>query len=153
MKKFGYLIINYNDYKTTNKLIDNIKDYKIIDEIVVIDNNSNDNSKEELKKNKGITLICNDANLGFAKAINIGCKYLIDKYESLYIAISNSDIRIEKEKDLKELLKSFKSNIAIVGPTIKEPKEIVKGWKLTNVKEDIKLNIQQLLYIMVQNMK
>ncbi|MBE6161545.1 MAG: glycosyltransferase [Firmicutes bacterium] len=141
MKKFGYLIINYNDYETTNKLIDNIKDYKIIDEIVVIDNNSNDNSKEELKKNKNITLICNDENLGFAKAINIGCKYLIDKYDKVYIAISNSDIRIKKEKDLKDLLDSFKNDIAIVAPTIKEPKEIVKGWKLTSVKEDIKLNI------------
>ena len=141
MKKVGFLIINYNDYKTTNKLIDNIKDYKCIDEIVVVDNNSTDNSKEELKKNKSITLICNEKNEGFAKAINIGSKYLVEKYKELYIFISNSDIRITKEKDLKDLIKTFKNKIAIVGPIIKEPSGIVKGWKLTTVKEDIKLNI------------
>lgn len=141
MKKVCYLIINYNDYKTTNKLINNIKDYKIIDEIAVVDNDSKDDSKKELKKNKNITLICNEKNEGFAKAINIGCKYLIEKYKECYIFISNSDIRIKSEKDLKELVNLFKSNIAIVGPTIKEPSGIIKGWKLTSVKEDILLNI------------
>ena len=141
MKKIGFLIINYNDYKTTNKLIENIKDYKLIDEIVVVDNNSTDNSKEELRNNENIHLICNEKNEGFAKAINIGCKYLIEKYKDMYIFISNSDIRITKEKDLKDLVKTFDKKIAIVGPTIKEPSGIVRGWKLTTVKEDIKLNI------------
>ena len=141
MKKVGYLIINYNDYENTNKLINNIKDYKILDEIVVVDNNSTDSSKNKLKKIKEITLICNDKNEGFAKAINVGCKYLIDKYKDMYIFISNSDISINKESDLKELVNTFKKDVAIVGPTIKEPKCIVKGWKLTSVKDDILLNI------------
>ena len=139
MKKVGFLIINYNDYLNTKKLIDNIKDYRLINEIVVVDNNSND--KDNLKKIKNITLINNNKNEGFAKAINIGCKYLIEKYKDIYIFISNSDIRIENEKDLKGLVKSYKKDIAIVGPTIKEPNEIVKGWKLTSVKDDILLNI------------
>lgn len=141
MKKVGYLIINYNDYNTTKKLIDNIKNYKIIDEIVVVDNASLDNSKEELEKNEHITLIANEKNEGFAKAINIGCKYLINKYKDIYICVSNSDIRIKEENDLKILINSFKDNIAIVGPIIKEPNEIVKGWPLTTVKEDIIMNI------------
>ena len=141
MKKIGYLIINYNDYDNTIKLINNIKDYKLLDEIVVVDNNSTDSSKDKLKKIKEIKLICNDKNEGFAKAINIGCKYLIDKYKALYIFISNTDIEINKESDLKELVKTFKNDVAIVGPTIKEPDSIVKGWKLTTVKDDILLNI------------
>ena len=141
MKKTGFLIINYNDYQNTKKLIDNIKDYKIINEIVVVDNNSSDSSKENLRKIKDITLIENENNDGFAKAINIGCKYLIEKYKELYIFISNSDIRIDSEKDLKDLVKTFKKDIAIVGPTIKEPDGIVRGWKLTSVKDDILLNI------------
>ena len=141
MKKVGYLIINYNDYENTIKLINNIKDYKILNEIVVVDNNSTDSSKDKLKKNKDITLICNDKNEGFAKAINIGCKYLIDKYKDLYIFISNTDIEINKEKDLKELINTFRKDIAIVGPTIKEPDGLIRGWKLTSVKDDILLNI------------
>ena len=52
MRKIGYLIINYNDFKTTEKLINNIKDYKVIDEIVIVDNNSTDDSKNKLSKIK-----------------------------------------------------------------------------------------------------
>lgn len=142
MKKIGFIIINYNDFKTTNKLINNIKDYKIIDEIVVVDNNSKDNSKKELEKNKNITLIKNEKNYGFAKAINIGCKYLIEKYKECYIFISNSDIRIDKESDLKELITSFKiKDVAVVGPVLQEPSNISKGWRLTSVFEDILLDI------------
>ena len=142
MRKIGYIIINYNDFKTTEKLINNIKDYKVIDEIVIVDNNSTDDSKNKLSKIKGITLIANKENYGFAKAINIGCKYLIDKYKECYIFVSNSDIRITQENDLKELLKCFKiKDVALVGPVIKEPDGIVRGWKSTTVLEDILLNI------------
>ena len=142
MKKIGFLIINYNDYKTTNKLIDNIKDYKCLDEIVVVDNNSTDDSQKELEKNKEITLIKNDENLGFAKALNIGCRYLIQKYKDCSIFISNSDIRIKKEEDLKTLLTAFESEkVAVVGPVIKEPNAILKGFRLTSVFEDLMLDV------------
>ena len=142
MKKIGFIIINYNDYKTTKKLVDNIKDYKVINEIVVVDNKSTDKSVLELQKIDNITLIANEENYGFAKAINIGCKYLINKYKDCYIFVSNSDIRIEEENDLKELVKTFKvKDIALVGPVIKEPDGVVRGWKLTSVNEDILMNI------------
>lgn len=142
MKKIGFLIINYNDYKTTEKLINNIKDYKLIDEIVVVDNNSTDDSQKSLKLNKNITLINSKKNVGFASAINIGSKYLIDKYKECYIFISNSDIAISSEEDLKELINTFKiKNIALVGPVLEEPSGISRGWKLTSVKKDILLNI------------
>ena len=142
MNKIGFIIINFNDHKTTKKLINNIKNYKIIDEIVVVDNKSTDKSVLELKKIDNITLIANKENYGFAKAINIGCKYLINKYKDCYIFVSNSDIRIEEENDLKELVKTFKvKDIALVGPVIKEPDGVVRGWKLTSVNEDILMNI------------
>lgn len=142
MNKIGFIIINFNDHKTTKKLINNIKNYKIIDEIVVVDNKSTDKSVLELQKIDNITLIANEENYGFAKAINIGCKYLINKYKDCYIFVSNSDIRIEEENDLKELVKTFKvKDIALVGPVIKEPDGVVRGWKLTSVNEDILMNI------------
>jgi len=141
MKKVGFLIINYNDYKTTLKLIDNIKEYRVINEIVVVDNKSTDKSVENLRKIKNIKLIENEENYGFSKAINIGSKYLIDKYKECYIFISNSDIRISSEDDIKELINTFDKNIAVVGPVLQEPSNIVKGWRLTSIFEDILLNI------------
>ena len=141
MKKVFFVIINYNDYKTTLNLINNIKDYKILNEIVVVDNKSTNESVDKLKKIKDITLICNESNDGFAKAINVASRYLIDKYSDGYIIISNSDIRIKKESDIKKLISDFKDNIAVVGPTIQEPDTIVRGIKHTTVKQDILLNI------------
>ena len=52
MRKLVFIIINYNDYKTTKRLLDNIKDYKVIDKIYVVDNHSTDDSYENLKKLK-----------------------------------------------------------------------------------------------------
>ena len=91
------VIVNYNDYETTKRLLDNVKDYKVLKEIVVVDNKSTDNSLEELRKlkNKKITIIDSGENKGYSYALNVGCKYLIDKYKSLNIVISNSDIIIE----------------------------------------------------------
>ena len=40
----GMVIVNYNDYETTKRLLDNVKDYKVLKEIVVVDNKSTDNS-------------------------------------------------------------------------------------------------------------
>ena len=45
----GFLIINYNDAKTTIHLLENIKHYSCIDQIVVVDNHSTDDSFDVLK--------------------------------------------------------------------------------------------------------
>ena len=69
MKKLAMVIINYNDYDTTKKLIDNIKNYKVLDKIIIVDNASTDNSYNKLKKltNEKIVLIRTDDNKGYAK--------------------------------------------------------------------------------------
>ena len=76
----GIVIVNYNDAKTTKRLLDNVKDYQILDKIVVVDNNSTDNSLKELKKynKKKIEIIENKRNLGYATALNIGAKKVIN---------------------------------------------------------------------------
>ena len=101
----GMVIVNYNDYRTTKRLLDNVKNYKILKEIVVVDNKSTDDSLENLQKlkNKKITIIDSGENKGYSYALNVGCKYLITKYKELNIVISNSDILIDSETDIKDL--------------------------------------------------
>ena len=126
----GMVIVNYNDYKTTKRLLDNVKDYKILKEIVVVDNKSTDNSLEELRKlkSKKITTIDSGNNKGYSYALNVGCKYLIDKYKSLNIVISNSDIVIESELDIKDFEKNkYETNNASVKSfSSAYPKSILK---------------------------
>ena len=100
--KLGMCIVNYNDYKTTKRLIDNIINYKCLDKIVVVDNKSTDNSLINLKKleSKKIKIIASNKNGGYSYALNIGCKYLIEEFKELTIIVSNSDIIIDSENDL-----------------------------------------------------
>lgn len=137
------VIVNYNDYETTKRLLDNVKDYKVLKEIVVVDNKSTDNSLEELRKlkNKKITIIDSGENKGYSYALNVGCKYLIDKYKSLNIVISNSDIIIESELDIKDLNSYISTKNVIVGPTIIQGNDLNRGFKIPTPWQDIKQNI------------
>lgn len=139
----GMVIVNYNDYETTKRLLDNVKDYKVLKEIVVVDNKSTDNSLEELRKlkNKKITIIDSGENKGYSYALNVGCKYLIDKYKSLNIVISNSDIIIDSELDIKDLNSYISTKNVIVGPTIIQGNDLNRGFKIPSPWQDIKQNI------------
>lgn len=142
--KTGFLIINYNDFNSTMELLNNIKDYKIIDRIVVVDNKSTDNSLEELKglKIKKLKVVVNSDNKGYSSAINLGCKELIKDLKKCNIIISNADIIINNEEDLKELLNHLdKKNIGVVAPTILENNKLNRGWKQPSPIVEIFLNI------------
>ena len=52
MSTISIIILNYNDFETTNLMINKIKDYKVINHIIVVDNCSTDNSFKELSKIK-----------------------------------------------------------------------------------------------------
>lgn len=139
----GMVIVNYNDYETTKRLLDNVKDYKVLKEIVVVDNKSTDDSLKKLKKleSKKITIIDSGNNKGYSYALNVGCKYLIDKYKVLNIVISNSDIIIDSENDIKDLNSYISDENVIVGPTIIQGNDLNRGFKIPTPWQDIKQNI------------
>jgi GT2 family glycosyltransferase len=103
--KLSVIIVSFN---TKNLLKDclesviaNTKNLRY--EIIVIDNNSNDSSKEYLKKlsnkNKKIKLVFNSENIGFGVANNQGIK----KSEGEYLLFLNSDT-VVKDNLLKEMV-------------------------------------------------
>lgn len=143
MKKLGIVIVNYNDYKTTIKLLENIKNYKILDKIVIVDNNSNDESVSKLKhyENDKIHLIISKENKGYAYGLNLGAKYLNEKLKKCIIIFSNPDIIIEKEEDLLELKNNITEDTVVVGPTISEKNNLNRGWMLPTIKDEILFNL------------
>lgn len=115
--KITLVVINYNSSENTNKLLSSIKKYiyEIIDEIIVIDNNSKDIKKLKIKDKK-INLIINSKNLGFAKAVNQG----IDKSKNNFIILLNPDTIIVNDsisKTIDLILKN--NNIGVIGGKIK----------------------------------
>ena len=78
----GLVVVNYNDYKNTISFVKSVVDYSVIGHIVIVDNCSTDESFSELKKitSDKVSLVKNDFNKGYGSGINLGSKYLIEKY-------------------------------------------------------------------------
>jgi len=140
MSKVGIVIVNYNDYKNTLNLVDELYTFNNIDEIVVVDSKSTDNSVEELKKVSGITLL-ETTNDGYSHALNVGSKYLVDKYKDINIIESNSDISIKDEDIIDELNKMIDDTTKVVMPSINENNKIKYGWRNRNKYIDLLVNI------------
>ena len=71
--KISIVIVNYNSGKHLSSCIESIKkniNYNY--EVIIVDNNSNDGSIDNVCENNKILKIYNKKNLGFAKANNIG---------------------------------------------------------------------------------
>ena len=143
MSKIGFVIVNYNDAKTTIKLLKQIKEFKNIDNIIVVDNNSTDDSYNQLKKQEidNITIIKNNENKGYAAGMNVGAKYLIEKIGKCHIIFSNSDIIIKKKEDLNLLSSDINEEVGVVSPVIDEHGNLNRGWKKTTAMMEILLNL------------
>lgn len=127
--KIGIVILNYNDYQTTLKLVNNICSYSSIDHIVVVDNNSSNNSFNILsEQNCGYTLLKSTENKGYASGNNIGIRYLLDHHNIDILGIVNPDIHFSNEF-IYGIKKSFENNpdyAIITGLQMKPNGEISK---------------------------
>ena len=139
----GMVIVHYNDLESLTDLINNVKDYKMLDKIIIVDNNSKKEIKTKLKDltNSKIELIENSDNKGFSYAINIGCKRLIELFGECNIIVSNSDIIINSEDNLKELTSYLKDDIGVVAPVVVEGNTLNRGWKNPSPLIDALMNI------------
>lgn len=93
------IILNYNDSNTVLKYINEIKKYKLLDKILIVDNMSSDNSVEILKPyvDEKIELFSTDYNGGYGYGNNYGVKIAKSKYDCKYAFISNPDVSVSEE--------------------------------------------------------
>lgn len=97
MLKCGIVILNYNDYETTKKLLDLIGDIDSLSKIVVVDNQSTDGSLLNLRKyeSRKISVLSSPENGGYSKGNNYGIRYLLDETDVDIIGISNPDVEFD----------------------------------------------------------
>jgi len=117
------IILTWRKFEDTKACIESLLLSSLkINNIIIVDNASNDDSWEKLKKtykdNPNIYFISNSANLGFAKGINIGIKYAL-KIHVDYIVLLNQDTVVDSEF-VSECIKFMKNRpqVGIVGPRI-----------------------------------
>jgi len=115
------IIVNWNTKKLLldciKSLLSNKSRYET--EIIVVDNASSDGSPEAVKEQfPNIKLICNNKNLGFAKANNIG----LEASKGRYVCLINSDI-IFRNNCLDSMYEyiNLHSTIGIIGPKLLWP--------------------------------
>jgi len=120
--KLSIIILNYKTKKLTNKCINFLYKYPINCnfEIIVVDNNSQDNTIQYLEKKwkNHIKTIASNINKGFGGGINLGIK----KAKGQYILTLNPDIEVWKNS-INYLLDFIKNNpnCAICGPQLIYP--------------------------------
>jgi GT2 family glycosyltransferase len=113
-KRLSIIIINFKTPSLTMRCIDSIKLSKSIsNEIIIVDNDSKDNSKQLVKgKFPNIKWIQNNTNEGFGRANNIGASVAKGKY----LLLLNSDMILE-ENTIEECIKEIenKPNVGVLG--------------------------------------
>lgn len=113
------LILNYNDCNTTICAVERLQTYEHIKQILVVDNNSTDDSFRRMKECKinKMLVVKSPQNGGYGAGNNFGIRFLKDKCKSKYVLLCNPDTVVE-EHVVSKLELFLKSNLeyAIVAP-------------------------------------
>lgn len=135
----GCVVLNYNDADTTLDLLKRIEPMEIIDQIVLVDNKSTDNSLERLKDQESnkVHVVCAKKNGGYGSGNNVGIEYLRKNYSCDYIIIANPDV-IFDESVIKKMVDEFDEDTVIVAPLTldsKKERQLPIAWKVPTVKD------------------
>ena len=135
----GCVVLNYNDADTTLDILKRIEPMEIIDQIVLVDNKSTDNSLERLKDQESnkVHVVCAEKNGGYGSGNNVGIEYLRKNYSCDYIIIANPDV-IFDESVIKKMVNEFDEDTVIVAPLTldsKKERQLPIAWKVPTVKD------------------
>jgi len=118
--RFSIVVIHRNGCENLHKLIDSLAPQITKDEIIIVDNNSNDDSIKYIQSIEqfsylNIKFIMNNCNLGYGSA----CNKAMNKAKGSYFLLCNNDIYLENNTLDKfySRLESDKS-AGIIGPQL-----------------------------------
>ena len=115
-KRFSIVVIHRNGFEILFKCISSlVSAISSDDEIILIDNNSEDNSISILKSTElfqKIKLIENKYNMGYGQSCNLGMR----KGKGRYFLLCNNDISVDKSSLDKFHELMFHKNVGLIGP-------------------------------------
>jgi GT2 family glycosyltransferase len=112
--KISVIIVNWNGKKWLKKCLDSLysQTYSNL-EIIIVDNNSTDDSIEFIKKNfSSVAILNSETNLGFSGGNNIG----IQKSTGDFILLLNNDTWLESDLITNLMCEYFSSASDIIAP-------------------------------------
>ena len=118
------VVLNYNDAATTLAMVKSVSGYQVLDEIVVVDNCSTDDSWKQLKQLKceHVHVISTRKNGGYGYGNNIGIRYAYQKLGADFVLVSNPDVEVTKDclLSMKRVLEE-EEDCAVVSAMVKGP--------------------------------
>lgn len=109
--RLNCVILNYNDAKTVIDLLRLIHDYDVLEQIVVVDNASTDDSRELLAAvcDDKVAVIRAEQNGGYGAGNNLGVRYAAETNGATHVLIANPDVSFS-EDCLCKLLRMFENH-------------------------------------------
>lgn len=143
------IILNYNDFTSTEKLVDLISLYQSIDYIVIVDNCSTDDSAQRFlnkySEYENICVMINTKNGGYSYGNDIGCWYAIEKLKSDFLTIANPDVYFTESFILKQLRAMHKlgDRVGCIGSIMNcySNIDLPSAWKLPTYRDCILENL------------
>lgn len=118
--KVNAVILNYNDADTVETLVHSICGYESLEHIILVDNHSQDDSRQRLQRlareNEKIQLVFLEENGGYGKGNNAGVRFAVRENQADYVLISNPDVMFSEEC-LKKMLHVFESHPDVAAVT------------------------------------
>lgn len=133
--RLNCVILNYNDSDTTEGLVRLLYPMEVVEEIVVVDNGSTDDSLKQLQAlaDEKIQVISAQKNSGYGAGNNIGVRYAVEHNQATHVLIANPDILVSEDTLLK-LLSMFENHcdrgiVTAVMEDVQYP-DLVNAWPL-----------------------
>lgn len=112
------IVVTFNSQRTIQKCLDSILQAEGNLEVIVVDNASEDQTVEIVKKYSArkVKLIQSSTNAGFSKGNNLGVKYALGDY----LLFINPDTEVIQKDAILNLLEILKSHpeLGLVGPKL-----------------------------------
>lgn len=106
MKKVTCIIPTYNESKRISKILNVVSDHLLIDEVMVVDDGSNDNTADIVKSYQNVKLIVHEVNKGKSAAVYTG----ITKAEGEFILLVDADLVGLEKENISNLIKPVIEN-------------------------------------------
>src|SRR5438132_2039655 len=94
--KVTTVVLNWENYSDTKRCVNSLLNSGYPElRILIVDNGSKDDSAKLLREEfPNLTFIVNEANLGFARACNLGIREALGDSECRYVLLLNNDATI-----------------------------------------------------------
>lgn len=136
------ITLNYRDVEGCKKICEQAQGIDIIDNIIIVDNMSNDGSYEKLCniKNNKIRVVQSKKNGGYSYGYNYGLN-IAKEMDTEYVFICNSDILFD-EVLIKECIDFLQKNDRCGAVSARQfnilGEECVSAWKFPKYSEDLR---------------